>query len=355
MQTIAILMAHTAEKAFAKSTILDIAQKLNITPSTVSRALNNHPGISLTTKKAVKQTAKQLNYQHNKIASSLRLGKTKIIGVIIPSAEINFFGSVIHGIERVAREKDYNVLIYQSNELLDFEKKGVQTFLHSRVDGVLASISKNTTQLDHYTEIKKRNVPLVLFDRADDSLNVPSVVINDYLGAFKATEHLIQQGCRHIAHIGGQQHVNIFNQRLKGYADALKANNIPVNDDLIMYGKVTIDSGYSCMDQLLSLNKVPDGIFAVEDFTALGAIQCLKNAGKKIPSDVAVIGFANETFGKYITPSLSTVDQQTVVMGMQAANLLFDLLDKKDGVLVPTKEILEPVLIFRESSLKIKN
>ena len=177
----------------AKTTIHDIARELNTTASTVSRALNDHPSISLATKKAVNQTAHKLNYRQNRIAASLRLGKSKILGVIIPSAEINFFGSVVHGIEKIANENGYNVLLYQSNELPDFEKKGIETFLRSRVDGVLASIAKETTRPDHFLEIKKRGIPLVLFDRADDDLGISSVVINDYKGAFKATEHLILQ------------------------------------------------------------------------------------------------------------------------------------------------------------------
>ena len=183
----------------------------------------------------------------------MRLGKSNIIGVIIPSAAINFFGSVVHGIEKVANENNYNVLIYQSNELYEFEKRGVQTFLQSQVDGVLASISKETINLDHYSEIKRRGVPLILFDRAIDTLGVSSVVVDDYAGAFEATRHLISQGCRRIAHIGGQQHVSIFNQRLKGYIDALNVHDIPVDDDMIVYGKVSIESGRECMQKLLSL------------------------------------------------------------------------------------------------------
>lgn len=337
----------------AKATIQDIARELNVTASTVSRALNDHPAISAATKNAVSRTAKKLDYQHNKIASSLRLGKTKIIGVIIPSAEINFFGSVVHGIEKVASEMDYNVLMYQSNEVIDYEKKGVETFLRSRVDGVLASLSKETTNLDHYLKIKQRGIPLILFDRANDKLGVPSVVIDDYKGAFNATKHLIEQGCRRIAHIAGQQHVMIFNERLKGYADALRQHNIGINEDLIVYGKVTIDSGRECMNQLLSLKEKPDGVFAVEDFTALGAMQALKNAGKKIPDEVAIIGFANEAFGEYISPSLSTVDQQTIKMGEEAARLFFKLSANNNFYQTkPYKQVLEPVLIYRASSLK---
>jgi LacI family transcriptional regulator len=335
-----------------KTTIRDIARALKTTASTVSRALNDHPSISDITKQAVNLEARKLNYRHNRIASSLRLGKTRILGVIIPSAEINFFGSVVHGIEKVANQNGYNVLLYQSNEVSDFEKKGVETFLRSRVDGVLASIAKETTQPDHFMEIKKRGVPLILFDRANDDLELSSVVINDYKGAFKATEHLILQGCKRIAHIAGQQHVAIFHQRLKGYMDALKLHDIPVNDEFIVYGSVSVASGKECMEKLLRGSTIPDAVFAVEDFTALGAMQALKNANQKIPDDVALIGFANEAFSAYITPSLSTVDQQTIKMGEEAARLFFELSAKSDFYDMIVKKVLEPLPIYRESSVK---
>lgn len=336
-----------------KTTIQDIARELQVTPSTVSRALNNHHSISDATKKAVSKTAQKLNYSHNRIASSLRLGRTKILGVIIPSAEINFFGSVVHGIEKVAKAKGYSTLIFQSNEQEDFEKEGVDTFLRSRVDGVLASIAKETTHLSHFLEIKKRHVPLVLFDRANDDLGVPSVVVDDYAGAFKATQHLIEQGCKRIAHIGGQQHIPIFKQRLKGYVAALKKGGLPYDKQLVAFGNVSIESGKECMKRLMQLPDSPDGVFAVEDFTALGALQAVKESGKKVPGDVAIIGFANEAFGAYITPSLSTVDQQTKRMGEEAARIFFDHIGQKDFYkAAPSKKVLEPVLVYRSSSLK---
>jgi LacI family transcriptional regulator len=335
-------------------TIMDIARELNVAAATVSRALNDHPAISDATKKAVRLAAKRMNYQPNKIASSLRLGRSKIIGVIVPSADINFFGSVIHGIEKVVSQNDYHVLIYQSNELYEYEKKGVQTFLRSQVDGVLASISKETINLEHYADLKKRGVPLVLFDRSIDALEVPAVVVNDYQGAFNATKHLIEQGCRRIAHIGGQQHVANFNQRLRGYIDALNVHNIAVDDDLIAYGKVSIESGRECMKQLFS--KKPDAVFAVEDYTALGAMQAIKQAGYIMPDDIAIVGFANETFGEYLTPSLSTVNQHTVRMGEEAAGLFFDVLNKKRFIKAPpVKLVLEPELMIRESSIKLNS
>jgi LacI family transcriptional regulator len=348
MQTIAL--AHMSK---AKATIQDIARELNVTTSTVSRALHGHAAISDATKKAVWQTAKKLNYRPNTIASSLRLGKSRILGVIIPSTDISFFGAVIHGIEKVASSNGYTILIYQSNEMPLFEEKGIETFLRSRVDGVLASISKETKKLDHYLEIKKHGVPLVLFDRADDSLLVPSVVVDDYHGAYMATRHLIDQGCRRLAHIAGQQHVTIFKQRLKGFANAIKDSGLPLGKDCIVYGKVTIESGYACMQKLLALKQPPDGVFAVEDFTALGAMQAIKAVGRKIPDEIALIGFANASFGEYVSPSLSTVDQQATKMGEEAAQLFFSL-SEKDGFYEspPRKLVLEPVLLYRKSSLR---
>ena len=337
----------------SKVTITDIARELNITAATVSRALNDHPGIRDSTRQTVKATAARLNYRHNKVASSLRLGKSNIIGVIIPSAETNFFGSVVHGIEKVANENNYNVLIYQSNELYEYEKKGVQTFLQSQVDGVLASISKETINLDHYSEIRNRGIPLILFDRTNDKLGVSSVEVDDFMGAFQATKHLIENGCRRIAHIAGQQHVNIFNLRLKGYIEALNVHGIVLDDDLISFGKVSVESGRECMKKLLEGSLMPDGVFAVEDFTALGAMQAIKTAGLRIPKDIAIIGFANEAFGEYLTPSLSTVNQQTVTMGEEAAKLMFEYLRGELQVdMRPKKLVLRPQLICRESSVK---
>lgn len=337
-----------------KTTITDLARELQLTPSTVSRALNNHPAISAHTKQLVQALAQQRHYQPDRIASSLRLGQSHILGVLIPSAEINFFGSVIHGIENIARQHDYNVLIYQSNEAENFEQQGVQTFLRSRVSCVLASLAKETTHLRHFAELKRRGVPLVLFDRVSDELDVPSVVVNDYQGALLATRHLAQQGCLRIAHIAGQQHVPIFHTRLQGYKDALRQLQLPAPDELVVYGQVTIESGYQCMRQLLQLEEPPDAVFAVEDFTALGAMEALKDAGMHIPQDVAIIGFANEAFGKYITPSLSTVDQQTIRMGEEAARLFFEYANKGPFYeAVARKVVLDPVLLFRRSSMRM--
>ncbi|MEO6682049.1 MAG: LacI family DNA-binding transcriptional regulator [Ginsengibacter sp.] len=338
-----------------KITISDIAKELNITAATVSRALNDHPAISESTTLAVKKMAKQLNYRQNRMASSLRSGKSHIWGVLIPSAKINFFGSVVHGIEKIASENGITTLLYQSGEKMENEIKGLDTFLRTGVDGIIASIARDTTTFDHYLEIKNQGIPLIFFDRTKDKLAIPAVVIDDYKGAFNATEHLIKQGCKNIAHISGPTHSEVFSNRLRGYKDALQKHHVELREDLILSGNLTIESGRECMNTFLDMNPRPDAIFAAEDFTALGAIQAMKERGINIPEEVAIMGFANEEFGKYITPALSTVDQQTVKMGETAAELLIKLSKQtnfyKDK---PVKIVLEPEMIFRESSLKKK-
>src|SRR5205085_12274462 len=210
-----------------------LAKELNLTAATVSRSLNNHPRISDSTKKLVKDLAKKLNYRHNKLASSLRSGKTHTIGVIIPSAEINFFGSVVHGIESIANTNGYSILLYQSNESTEYEKKAIETFMDVRVDGVLASIAKETNDVSHYLELKKKDIPLVFFDRSKDMVNVPSVIVDDFKGGYIATEHLLQQGYKRIAHITGQLQLKVFNDRLNGYKSALNEEGIEVDESLL--------------------------------------------------------------------------------------------------------------------------
>lgn len=334
-----------------KTTISDIAKELNTTAATVSRALSNHPRISEETKRSVHQAADKLNYKRNRIASSLRSGRTHVIGVIIPSAEINFFGSVVHGIESVANANGYNVLLYQSNESRDFEEKGLETFLSARVDGILVSIAKGTYDFSHFREIKNRGVPIVFFDRVNESLGIDSVVINDYKGAYEATRHLISQGYKRVMHISGPAHLKNFSDRIKGYTDAMAASGITADSSMIYHGNVSIESGKEGMYHFLSLPEPPDAVFAAEDFTALGVIKVLKERNIRIPEDFGVVGFANELFGEHISPSLSTIGQQTIQMGKSALDLLLELIDNKELKTGARRNIvLEPQFIWRDSS-----
>lgn len=335
-----------------KVTIADIAQQLNTTAATVSRALNDHPSISEKRKKAIREAAARLNYKRNKVASSLRSGQTGLIGVIIPSAEINFFGSVVHGIESLASEHGYNILIYQSNEREDHEARGIETLLSARVDGIMVSIAKGTHDHAHFITARNSRIPIVFFDRSNFELGIHSVVIDDYKGAYLATRHLIDQGYRRIAHISGPQHLKIFRDRLEGYLGALRAAKIPKDRDLIVDGDVSVEAGRAGVRQLLALRQPADALFAVEDFTALGAIKELKEQGVRIPSDFGVIGFANEAFGEHITPTLSTIDQQTVQMGKESFRLLLKLINQSKGSSAEQRIVLDPLPVFRESSLR---
>jgi LacI family transcriptional regulator len=337
-------------------TIHDIALELNITFSTVARALNNHPAISDATKKAVKETAERLGYRQNKLASSLRSGKTHVIGVIVPSLHVSFFSSVVHGIERIMNDNGYSILLYQTNESFDQEKKGIETFLNSRVDGIIASITTETKDFDHYKEIKKRNIPLIFFDRTAEEVVAPSVTIDDYKGGFIATEHLIKQGYKNILHITAVQDISIFKHRLEGYLDALKTYHLPVNEDLIIKGNFSLEFGRSVIKNLKSRNVTFDAVFALEDFTAMGVMQELKAENISVPEDVGVIGFANESFGELVSPQLSTIDQQTIKMGEEAGKLFLKISRQKkqpENGLVE-KVMLDPLLIVRSSSMRNK-
>lgn len=339
-----------------KITIHDIAGELKVTFSTVARALNDHPGISEATKKAVKETAERLGYRQNKLASSLRSGKTHVIGVIVPSLHVTFFSSVVHGLERILNDNGYRILLFQSNESLEQEKKGIETFLQSRVDGIIASITTETQEFDHYLDIRKRNTPLILFDRTVEQLIVPSVTIDDYKGGFIATEHLIKQGYKNIVHITASQDIPIFKKRLAGYLDALKKYNLEIREELIIKGNFSIELGRSAIRDLKRRNVNYDAVFALEDFTAMGVIQQLKSENISIPDEVGVIGFANESFGELVTPQLSTIDQQTVKMGEEAAKLFLNIKADKKQSENPKVEtvVLEPILLARNSTKKSK-
>lgn len=334
-----------------KTTIHDIARELNITFSTVAKALNDHPRIKASTKVAVREMAAKLNYQQNKLASSLKSGKTGIIGVLVPTLDVSFFSSVVHGIESVMNENGYSILLFQSKELHAHEVSGIETFLQSRVEGIISSLALETSTFDHFKELKERGIPVLLFDRTVDEIGVPCVRIDDYRGGYMATEHLIKQGCKRIVHISTNQNIKIFKERLRGYKEALRDYNLPVDDDLIFYGDLSIELGMNCIQQLAD-NKVDyDGVFAFEDYTGLGVLKQLKKLNISIPDQVKLIGFANEAFGAHITPPLSTVDQQTVKMGEESARLFLKLLKSGEYYsTTPEQIILDPLLIIRESS-----
>jgi LacI family transcriptional regulator len=337
-----------------RTTIHDIANKLNVTASTVSRALNDHPKISASTKKLVRQMAKELSYQPNSLAAALRNGRSNIVGVIVPQADRNFFSSVIHGIEEVVNKAGYNVIICQSDDSLEKEKSNLRALLEAQVDGILVSYAKETTDFTHYQKIIKKGVPLILFDRQDESLNTDAVVIDDYLGAYKATEHLIEQGCRRIVHFSGPENVSIYRERRRGYEEALKRHGIDIDDNLIIHSNLKLADGRQHGHDIAEWNQLPDAIFSASDYSAMGAIESLKEHNIKIPDQIAVVGFSNESFTSFVDPGLSTIDQHSKKMGQFAAQLFLDQIKSNGSKLTSQKTVLTPELIIRGSSLKKK-
>lgn len=336
-----------------KITIWDIANKLNITASTVSRALSDSPRISAETKKAVLKMAKHLNYEPNQIASALRSGKSKLIGVIIPSADRAFFSSVVRGIEEIANTLEYRVIICQSYDDPNKEIETIGALISARVDGIFASTGKKTVNFGHYQKIIDKGIPLILFDRGSLDLKVSQVVIDDYQGAYNAVKHLIDQGCNRIAHFTTIIKISIYKDRLRGYLDALRDAGIPVLDELIIESDLQLEDGRNSMELLLKLNERPDAVFSSSDFGAMGAMQVLKENNIKIPDQVALVGFSNEPFTSYTDPPLSSVDQMSLTMGKITAEAFFDELKTGKANFIPQKTVLSPQLIIRGSSKKI--
>ncbi|HEV8514434.1 MAG TPA: LacI family DNA-binding transcriptional regulator [Cyclobacteriaceae bacterium] len=338
-----------------KTTIHDIAEKLNITASTVSRALKDHPRISDETKKAVLKVAQKLNYQPNHIAAALRNGKSNIIGIIVPTVDRSFFSSVIRGIEEIANASQYNVMICQSYDIYKKEVATVEALLNARVDGIIASHGKETKDFSHFLKAKERGIPVILFDRYNNDLEVSQVVIDDYLGAYKATEHLIQQDCKRIAHFTSTLDISIFKERLRGYREALINNGLKFDESLVISSNLQAEDGRNSMLQLLKQKEIPDGIFSSSALSIAGAMQVLKEKNIKVPEEIALVGFSNEAFTQFTEPPITTVDQHSMRMGNAAAEIFLEEVSSDRQKFIPQKIVLKPELIVRQSTLKKKN
>ena len=333
-------------------TIKDIARELGISPSTVSRALKDHPDISAETKKQVHELVEKLNYRPNPIALSLRGQKTRIMGVIVPEMVHHFFSSVISGIEEEAIEAGYNVMIFQSNELYDREVLNTQSLISSRVDGVMVSISKTTMKFAHIREILDNDIPVVFFDRAPEDIQTDKVVVDDFTGAMEAVEYLIRSGCRRIAHFAAPQHLQIGYQRKRGYISALEKNGMKVNDDLIIKCD-THDEALEKTPALMNMPEPPDAIFAVNDLTATGVLKVLRKMGKRVPEDVSVIGFTDGLVATVTDPPLSSVSQHGFEMGRKAARILLQRIENGIDLKHPITDVIKTDLVLRESTRKI--
>ena len=333
-------------------TIHDLAEILGINSSTVSRALNNSSRVAQKTKDKVLEKANELGYQRNHLASNLRKSKTFTLGVIVPRISRHFFSSAIAGIEETAFKKGYNVIICQSLENLEREQSIINTLLSNRVDGLLISISMETENYDHLKGLKQRNIPFVFFDRHCNISNNSKVVIDDFEAAFTAVEHLIKQNSKEIAHFSGPQNLEIYKNRFKGYKAALKKNNLPFREELVITSNLMENDGAKNVEKMLALPYKVDGLFCANDVVAIGAIKHLKKIKIKIPEDIAIVGFSNETISSVIEPALTTINQSGLKIGTAATNLLLEKISNETKKQIHETIIVKTNLIERKSSLR---
>lgn len=334
----------------SEPTIHDIARELKISASTVSRALNDNPRISLKTKEKIKAVADSLGYRPNTLASNLRNKKSNTIGIVVPLINRHFFSSVISGAEDVAFKAGYNVVISQSNDLADKEIKIVQSMFSNRVDGLIISIAMQTNTYEHLKIFKKKNIPLVFFDRVIPEIETDKIVVDDFAGGFRVTQHLIDQGYKRIAHLAGTQNLMTYFDRKNGYIEALRKKGIPYDESLVIVNSLTSEEGVTAVQQLMKLPSPPDAIFCGNDTTALSVMIYLRDKGVRIPQDFGIVGFSNEPFSKVVSPSISTIAQPGFKMGQKASELIIREIETKERD--PQTIILPTELIIRESSSK---
>lgn len=339
-----------------QATIKDIAKELNVSLSTVSRALKNYPGISDETKRRVKELADKLNYRPNAVALSLRKSKSFTIGVIIPEVVHFFFSTVISGIEEVAFANGYNVILCQTNEKLNREQSSIETMLSNQIDGLLVSFSRETTDFQHFQKLLDLEFPIVFFDRLPNLENTVNVTVNDYQGAYDAVNHLLLQGYKKIVHLSGPQNLTISKKRKEGYINALKNAGIEPDPNWIIecpYG--TEKESFDITSELFKNTEIrPDAIFAHHDIVAAGAMMALRNLGLKIPEDVGVVGYSNWQFSSMIDPPLSTVSQPGFKIGEESSKLLLEMVNRKKGQPWEPKDVvLDTELLIRKSSVRV--
>lgn len=329
----------------------EIARKLGVSVSTVSRALKDSPELHPDTKKKIVEAAKAMNYQYNLLAQSLRISRSKVLGVIVPELTSHFFSSNISGISDTAYRRGYNVMICQSNESYEQEKANVKTLVSSQVDGLLISLSRETKSYEHLQELYDREIPFIMFDRVTEEIPVSKVTVDDAHGAYLAVHHLLEQGCRKIAYFSGPEDLYISKKRKEGYVEALKEYGIPESEARIYVTDLTPEGNRKISLQMIAEKDRPDAVFAMIDPLAIDLMTVLKENGVKIPDEIALAGFTNNPTSAVVDPSLTTISQPGYEMGKIAANHLLDQLDEivSDE---PQSFVLQTTLVARESSKK---
>ncbi|HRP56601.1 LacI family DNA-binding transcriptional regulator [Agriterribacter sp.] len=333
-------------------TIKDIARKFRCSPSTVSRALNNHPSINEDTRRNLQEYAQKVGYQRNQVSLNLLNTKTASIGVIVPTINNYYESAIIEGIDGVLHPLGYTLNICVTNEQYLLESEYVTKLLSNRVEGIFLSVSQETYDSGHYEHLEnvgKRNLPLIFIDRDYEGFSAGSVTIDDYHGAFAAVEHLVNTGRRRIAHLKGPNGMAVTEQRFRGYTECLAKYGLPVEEELIINTNFKVESALDPTAQLLELEQRPDAIFGVNDQVAIGAMKVIREKGRRVPEDIAVVGFDNSPISPYISPSLTSVARPGRQIGEEAARIFLNYTNtaKKD---VPVHLVLPSELIIRDSS-----
>jgi LacI family transcriptional regulator len=327
-----------------------LAKELNLSFSTVSKALRDSHEISEGTKQRVMAKAKELNYQVNPLASSFRKQKTKTIAVIIPEVVNEFFGPVINGIESIAQEKGYHVLIYLTHEDMQKEVAITQLLQNGRVDGIMISMAATTNDTEHLQVLKEKDIPLVFFDRMAEHIDVPKVITNDRESGAEATEHLIKNGCKRIAYISLSPKLSISNKRMDGYLDALKKNEIKFDAKQVVVCGEDEQANTTLIRKLLQRKNRPDGIFASVEYLAIKVYELCAELKLSIPGDIKIICFSNLKTAGLLNPSMTTITQPAFEIGREAASILFKLVEKKGHHFLQEKTIINSTLIIRNST-----
>jgi LacI family transcriptional regulator len=340
---------------FEALTIKDIAKALDLSISTVSKALRGSHEISEETKQAVLRYARENNYKPNPIAQSLKRGHSRSIGVIVCNIDNNFFSQVINGIESIAQNRGYNVIITQSQENYEKEVSNSDHLSSRSVDGLIISLSAETRDVDHLVKLHEKGLPIVFFDRITDEIRTHRIVANNYKGAYEATQHLLQQGCRRIAHVTSSGSLSITRERLEGYKQALKDAGVAVDDRLIKFcphSGMIREETQQALTELLQLPERPDAIFTASDRLSTTTLSLLQAMHIPIPCEIALVGYTNSISAEIFNPSLTSVVQPALEMGKLATEMLLSLIESRRPVTQFEKRILDTELQIRESSLK---
>ncbi len=336
-----------------KATLKNIAQELNVSVSTVSKALNDSPEISESTKTKIQEYAKLKNYKPNIFGLNLKNRSTKTIGVIIPNILNSFFAKVFSGIEKVAEQKGYNVITCISNESIEKEISTLEILSNGTIDGFIVSMSEEAQKLqkfNHFSEIIKDGTPIVMFDRIADEVNCDKVIVDDYDSAINAMNHLIKTGCKNIALFSAIDNLSVGKLRAKGYFDALANNKISINENLVILSDNETDFNVRAL-KLFESQKI-DAIFAVDEMSSVFAHKNGLKNDYKIPENLSIIGFADGVWARRLSPSLSTISQHGPEIGEVAANLLIERLESKDEDYLSRTKIVKTELRYRESTRK---